>query len=135
MASKYNYSGQQDRRMKERFPIPNLGIKMRQRSIFSIASEWKIANGVDFNRYGVAVVCNTPYKVGNRVYLNFQGPYISLDNVAAQVVNCQRSGDGFRLGVVFLYWQQEEHYDLAFDNGLARIERIYHDQYYCEASA
>lgn len=121
--------------MKARFPIPTLVIRIRQRSIFSLASEWRSATGVDFNRYGVGFVCTVPYRIGNRLYLNFRGPYISLDNVAAQVVHVECKDEGFRIGVVFLYWQQEEHYDLAFDNALARIERIYHDQYHSGVSA
>ncbi|WP_426417318.1 hypothetical protein [Aestuariirhabdus sp. LZHN29] len=124
-----------NRRMKERLPIPDLSIRVRQRSIFAIASDWRAAAGVDFNRYGVALQCNAPYKKGNRIYLSFRGPYISLDNVAAQVVSCVRSDDGFRIGAVFLYWQDEEQYDVNIDNSLSRIERIYHDQHYCMASA
>ncbi|RRJ85133.1 PilZ domain-containing protein [Aestuariirhabdus litorea] len=135
MGAKKDQGVNPNRRMKERLPIPDLSIRVRQRSIFSLASDWRAAAGVDFNRYGLALQCNMPYKKGNRLYLSFRGPYISLDNVAAQVVSCERSGEGFRVGAVFLYWQEEEQYDVSFDNSLSRIERIYHDQYYSKASA
>ncbi|MCL6417397.1 hypothetical protein MIB92_17185 [Aestuariirhabdus sp. Z084] len=128
MGADENIEKQSNRRIKQRFPIPDLTVRLKQRSIFSLGNDWRTVEGLDFNRYGIAYSSKEPFKKGNRVYLSFRGPYIGLENVAAQVVSCARVEDGFRIGAVFLYWQSEELYDVNIDNNLSRIERIYHDQ-------
>ncbi|MDX1456052.1 MAG: PilZ domain-containing protein [Marinobacter sp.] len=85
-------------------------------------------NCLDMNRYGMALLSPRPVDPGARLFLDFDGRYISESRVAARVVNCRPFQTGFRVGVRFSYCSNKGDYSRAVDNALSRIEGIYNRQ-------
>jgi hypothetical protein len=80
---------------------------------------------LDINRYGLAVLSPRPVESDARLYLDFEGKYISHSRVAARVVRCQPYQAGYRVSIQFSYCLDKSSYSRAVDNALSRIEGFY----------
>ncbi|EKF73042.1 hypothetical protein A11A3_15587 [Alcanivorax hongdengensis A-11-3] len=57
------------------------------------------AKALDYNRYGIGLVAAVKLSAGTDVQLDLHCPGMILRGVSAQVVSCQRAGQGYRLGL------------------------------------
>ncbi|MDX1804133.1 MAG: PilZ domain-containing protein [Alcanivorax sp.] len=57
------------------------------------------ARALDYNRYGLGVVAAVKLAPGTDVQLDLHAPGMILRRVSAQVVSCERCGQGYRLGL------------------------------------
>mgnify|MGYP005855719607 FL=1 len=62
---------------------------------------------------------------GVRLFMDFDGKYISESRVCTRVVNCQPFQTGYRISVQFSYCRDKKGYSRAVDNALSRIEGFY----------
>ncbi|MGM0768992.1 MAG: PilZ domain-containing protein [Pseudomonadota bacterium] len=114
-----------DRRIKDRYPAMCLKVRLRERGFFGRGKNPTPVTCLDMNRYGMAVLCPRPVEPGARLYLDFDGKYISESRVAAQVVNCQAFQTGYRVSLRFSYCCDKKGYSRTVDNALSRIEGFY----------
>lgn len=71
------------------------------------------AQAVDFNRYGIAVVTESPLKERKKVYVTLRFGDLQLDNLIGVVHNCCQHQGGFRCGIRF-----KTHAELQTDRAL-----------------
>lgn len=114
-----------DRRIKDRYPAACLKVRLRERGFFGRGKHATPVTCLDLNRYGMAVLCPRPVERGARLYLDFDGKYISESRVGARVVDCQPYQTGYRVSVQFSYCQDPKGYSRTVDNALSRIEGFY----------
>jgi len=59
------------------------------------------ARALDFNRFGMAFISRARLRPGDGLRLTLHGPAMRLHGVEARVVSCERTGEGYRVGVRF----------------------------------
>lgn len=114
-----------DRRMKDRYAASCLKVQVRERGLFTSNRSPFQATCLDLNRYGMAVLCPRPLEAGTRLFMDFDGKYISESNVSARVVECRPFQAGYRVSVQFSYYLNKRGYSRTVDNALSRIEGFY----------
>lgn len=114
-----------DRRIKDRYPATCLKVQLRERGFLGRGRNATGVTCLDMNRYGMAALSPRPVEPGTRLYLDFDGKYISESRVAARVVSCLPYQAGFRLSIQFSYCFDKKGYSRAVDNALSRIEGFY----------
>ncbi|WP_166264531.1 PilZ domain-containing protein [Marinobacter caseinilyticus] len=115
-----------DRRIKNRYEAQCLKVQLRERGF--IARQRKAPTAVtclDMNRYGMAVLSPRAMEPGTRLFLDFNGKYISESRVAARVVTVHPYQTGYRVSIQFSYCHEHKRYSRAVDNALSRIEGFY----------
>ena len=114
-----------DRRIKDRYPASCLKVQLRERGFFGRGNPATPVTCLDLNRYGMAILCPRPVDPGARLFMDFDGKYISESRVCARVVDCQPFQTGYRISVQFSYCRDKKGYSRAVDNALSRIEGFY----------
>ncbi len=116
-----------DRRIKRRHKAPDLGVTLKGIGFRNWFRPALAVNCVDFNRYGMAVESELPFRPRERLAVSFRGKYICKSDVEAQVTECVplKNGSGFRVSLVFSYTLNNKNYCRQIDNALSRIESIY----------
>ncbi len=114
-----------DRRLKDRYPASCLRVQVCERGFFGRGRQATAVTCLDLNRYGMAVLCPRPVEPGVRLFMDFEGKYISESRVRARVVECQPFQTGYRVSVQFSYCLNKKGYSRAVDNALSRIEGFY----------
>ena len=114
-----------ERRIKDRFAAPCLGVRVRRRGWLRWRSESIQVTCLDINRYGMALLSQVPFNAGTRLTLDFDGKYITQSNVSARVLSVTPAQSGYRLGLQFCYCMDRSKYSRAVDNALSRIEALY----------
>ncbi|MDS1311622.1 PilZ domain-containing protein [Marinobacter xiaoshiensis] len=118
-------SDSEDRRLKDRYSASCLKVQVRQRGFFKNSKPSFQATCLDLNRYGMALLCPRPLDPGTRLFMDFEGKYISESKVCARVVECRPFQAGYRISVQFSYYLNKKGYSRAVDNALSRIEGFY----------
>ena len=118
-------SNANDRRIKERFPASCLKVQLSERGFFGRGKNPTSVTCLDINRYGLAVLSPRPVEPDARLYLDFEGKYISHSRVAARVVRCHPYQAGYRVSIQFSYCLDKSSYSRAVDNAVSRIEGFY----------
>ncbi|WP_323751114.1 PilZ domain-containing protein [Marinobacter sp.] len=114
-----------DRRIKDRFQTSCLTVQLREQGFFKRGKPSIAVSCLDFNRYGMAVLCPRPLARGARLLLEIEGKYIYEPHVKARVVTCSPYQTGFRVSLQFTYCLNANNYSRAVDNALSRIEGFY----------
>lgn len=114
-----------ERRIKDRYPASCLKVQLRERGFFGHGKQATSVTCLDLNRYGMAVLCPRPVERGVRLFMDFDGKYISESRVCARVVDCQPYQAGYRVSVQFSYCLDKKGYSRTVDNALSRIEGFY----------
>ena len=114
-----------ERRIKDRYPASCLKVQLRERGFFGRGKPATPVTCLDLNRYGMAILCPRPVDPGARLFMDFDGKYISESRVCARVVDCQPFQTGYRISVQFSYCRDKKGYSRAVDNALSRIEGFY----------
>lgn len=124
-----NLKQTQDRRIKSRHAAPCLGVTLRPDGILNVFRKPVDVQCIDINRYGMAIECDTPFREGERVALDFKGKYICKSNIKAVVSSATEIDGTFRYGLTFCYCLDSKLYSREEDNALSRIESLYNSQY------
>ena len=119
----------QDRRIKSRHAAPCLGVSLRTAGVLNLFRSPVEVKCVDINRYGMAIECDTLFREGEKVVLDFKGKYICKSNIKAVVSSATHVDDTYRYGLTFCYCLDSKLYSREEDNALSRIESIYNSQY------
>ncbi|PHQ24266.1 PilZ domain-containing protein [Marinobacter guineae] len=114
-----------DRRIKDRYPASCLKVQLRKHGFFGRGKPATPVTCLDLNRYGMAILCPRPVDPGARLFMDFDGKYISESRVCARVVDCQPYQTGYRVSVQFSYCLDKKGYSRTVDNALSRIEGFY----------
>ncbi|MBU2954343.1 PilZ domain-containing protein [Marinobacter sp. F3R08] len=114
-----------ERRIKNRYPASCLKVQLQERGFFRRGKQSTPVTCLDLNRYGMAILCPRPLEPGVRLYMDFDGKYISESQVSARVVECHPYQTGYRVSVQFSYCLDNKRYSRTVDNALSRIEGIY----------
>jgi hypothetical protein len=86
-----------DRRQIPRIPAVALSVSLRPRGRFgSLAVE-----AVDFNRYGIAVLCPQALVRQHTVFLSVACAQLRVDQLVGIVHNCVHQGERYRIGIRF----------------------------------
>lgn len=115
----------EDRRIKDRYEAQCLKVQLRERGFFGGKRVPTTVTCLDMNRYGMAVLSPRAVEVGTRLYLDFDGKYISESRVAARVISAQQFQTGYRVSLQFSYCHERKGYSRTVDNALSRIEGFY----------
>ncbi|MFP3979214.1 MULTISPECIES: PilZ domain-containing protein [Marinobacter] len=118
-------SDSEDRRLKDRYSASCLKVQVRQRGFFKKNKPSFQATCLDLNRYGMALLSPRPLEPGTRLFMDFEGKYISESKVCARVVECRPFQAGYRVSVQFSYYLNKKGYSRTVDNALSRIEGFY----------
>ena len=105
-----------ERRIKDRYPASCLKVQLRERSFLGRGKHPTPVTCLDLNRYGMAVLCPRPVEPGARLFMDFDGKYISESRVCARVVECQPFQTGYRVSVQFSYCLDKKGYSRTVDN-------------------
>lgn len=115
-----------ERRIKSRHKAPDLKIKVKGSGLKAWFAGATKANCIDINRYGMAFESSRAFARKERVFVAFNGKYISQTNVPALVTQCIPKGGAWRVSLRFAYALDSEQYCRKMDNALSRIEGLYH---------
>lgn len=93
----------QDARGANRRKLARINTRMRvdlyRRRLFN---RWQFVSrtrALDYNRYGIGLICAMRFSPGAVVKLDLYAPNMILRQVKAQVVTCHRAGQGYRIGL------------------------------------
>ena len=114
-----------ERRIKARHKAPLLTVKANFVGLFSRARNPMTVKCVDFNRYGMAIICDYKLKTGDKLEFSFRGRYITEDGIQGLVSSMTEIEGGFRYGILFSYCKSSRDYNREIDNALSRIEGLF----------
>lgn len=119
----------QDRRIKARHKAPCLQVTVRGKGIINWFRGGTEVQCLDINRYGMAIESPIPFRVKDKVQLDFKGKYITQSDIEGQISSIVKRGNYYRVGITFTYCNCSKSYSREIDNALSRIEHIYHQRY------
>ncbi|MDF1780318.1 MAG: hypothetical protein P1U67_03380 [Alcanivoracaceae bacterium] len=95
-----NFRQGANRRKLSRLSV-ELKVTMRVHSALPWSARVIAGSAVDYNRYGLGLVCSSNVRAKSRVTLDISAGHMVLRSVRAQVVSSARQGKEYRIGLRF----------------------------------
>ena len=96
-----NQNSLHNRRIRKRLCCPYLSIMVKKAGLFSGVREKVVVTAIDYTPFGIGILSSAEFKVGNEILADLSTKDITISDVVGFVVNTEKVGENYRLGIQF----------------------------------
>jgi len=113
-----------DRRKYMRHNEGTLQLCIRRKGLLHSFSKREPAEWMNFNEYGLAFSCGTPFDINETILIDLKTPTTTLHDIVAIIHNARKQAGKYRYGVQFYFGANSYMRSTEVRNDLLAIEEL-----------